>query len=84
MDNNLCTKNFITTNNNFEIKYSYSRPFWLVGINKKISMFLSVHKYGDKQVDFVSNPIIIFELGDIDLEFVPQRIFHQIVFWNWW
>ena len=80
MDNNLCTKNLITTNNNFEIKYLYSRPNGLVGIGKRISIPLSVHKYGDKQVDLVSNPIIIFELGDIDLEFVPQRIFHQIEF----
>lgn len=80
MDNNLCTKNAITLNNNCEIKYLYSFPNGLVGIGKRITLTLSAHRYGDKQVDLVSNPIVIFELGETDLEFVPERVFNNIQF----
>ncbi len=80
MDNNLSTKISITQNNNYEIKYLYSRPNGLVGIGKRITVTISAHKFGDKQVDLVSNPVIIFELGETDLEFVPERIFSNIQF----
>lgn len=78
MDNNLCTRNLITSNNNYEIKYLYSYSNGLVGIGKRIGVTLSAHKYGDKLVDLVSNPIIILELDNTDLEFFPERVFTKI------
>ena len=80
MDNNLSTKISITKNNNYEIKYLYSRSNELIGIGKIITITINANNYGDKQVDLVSNPVIIFELGETDLEFVPERIFSNIKF----
>jgi hypothetical protein len=80
MDNNLCIKNAITLNNNYEIKYLYSFPNGVVGIGKRITFTLSAHRYGDKKVDMVANPIVIFELGETDLEFIPERVFNNIQF----
>lgn len=80
MDYNLFTKNLITENNNYEIKYLYSRPNGQVGIGRRVCVILSANKYGDKNVDLITNPIIIFELNDTDLEFIPERIFDNIQF----
>ncbi len=78
MDNDLNTKNKITENNNWEIKYLYSFPIKPIGINKYTNINILAYKYGDKPVDLISNPVIIFELGDMNLEFVAERIFSEI------
>lgn len=78
MDKNLCTKNLITQNNNFEIKYNNFEFNQNIGLDKKVFININKQKYNDKQVDLISNPIIIFELNDDDLEFVPERIFNYI------
>lgn len=78
MDYNLCTKNKIAENNNYEIKYLYSRPNGQVGCSKRITCTFNANKYGDKYVDLISNPIAIFELNDTDLEFIPEKIFNSL------
>lgn len=82
MDSNLCIKKLMTVNNNYQMKYLYSRSNGTIKSGKLITILLSANKYYDKYVDLVSNPIIIFELENenLDLEFFPERIFATVAF----
>ena len=69
-DNNLC-----------ETKQIYVNSNGLAASGKKINFFIPAHSYGSKQVNLVSNPLMIFTLNEqIDLEFDTLKIFNTISF----
>ncbi len=84
MCENNSLRNLITKDNQYIIKQLYFKSSSDItngnGIGKRTTVNLGVGKYGDIDIDLISNPIIIFDLNDVDLEFVPEKIFNYITF----
>lgn len=76
----LCTKNKVTENIKYEIRHSYFQPSFGNKLAGHRISFLIESMYGDDLGDFISNPILIFELGKSDFEFIPEEILNCIHF----